>query len=175
MSRVLKKSFFNRDSFLVAEELMGQKLCRQVGSSIWKYTISEVEVYDGYEDKASHAFNKKSYLGRSAVMFGDPGIWYIYLCYGMHWMLNIVTRERGYPAALLIRSCLEIQGPGRLTRNLNINQNYNAKNAHPSTALWIEENPSLNHIKIIKTPRIGIHSSGEYWSQKKFRYLIKNL
>jgi DNA-3-methyladenine glycosylase len=72
-----------------------------VGKNVLRLLINEVEVYDGHDDLASHASKGKT--KRTEIMFGPPGYWYVYLCYGVHWMLNLVTREQDYPAAILIR------------------------------------------------------------------------
>src|SRR5438105_4294790 len=104
---VFGSSFFERDSFEVAHDLMGQYLCRTWRKQTIRYSINEIEVYDGIEDRASHAFGKDPTRGRAQILYGPAGYWYVYLCYGIHWMLNVVTREKGYPAALLIRGCNE--------------------------------------------------------------------
>ena len=99
--RVLNKKFFERDTITVAKELLGKCLVRRIGKKKLRVIITEVEVYDGFRDKASHASRGKT--KRNELMFGDAGHWYVYFTYGMHWMLNIVTRKKDYPAAVLIR------------------------------------------------------------------------
>lgn len=101
MKKVLDKKFFNRDTKTVAKELLGKFLVRKIGNTEVSVMIVETEAYDGPDDKASHTSKGKTQ--RTEVMFGKPGIFYVYLCYGMHFMLNVVTREAGYPAAVLIR------------------------------------------------------------------------
>ena len=103
MRNALGQKFFNRPALKVAEDLLGKYLCRgQLGGETAKcYLITETEAYVGPEDKASHASRGRT--KRNAPMFGEAGRWYVYFTYGMHWMLNIVTGKKDYPAAVLIR------------------------------------------------------------------------
>jgi DNA-3-methyladenine glycosylase len=101
MQKVLNKTFFERPTLEVAESLLGKFLIKRYRGVEKAYMITEVEAYDGFEDKASHAHKGKT--ERSEVMFGEAGYWYVYLVYGMHNMLNIVTGKYDYPAAVLIR------------------------------------------------------------------------
>ena len=95
----------------MAENLLGKYLVRKIGNKEIALKINEIEAYDGFEDKASHAHKGKT--ERNKVMFGEAGNWYIYLVYGMHNMLNIVTGKKDYPAAILIRGAGDISGPGQ--------------------------------------------------------------
>ena len=117
----LFQDFFDRPTLEVAPDLLGKFLCREVDGSILRLRITEVEAYDGPEDKACHAHRGKT--PRNEIMFGPAGRWYVYLCYGMHWMLNAVTGPVDFPAAVLFRGCLEVTGPGRLTKALGIDRN----------------------------------------------------
>ena len=101
MARVLPPSFFRRPTVRVAQSLLGTYLVHRVKGKIIVAMITDVEAYDGPLDKASHAH--KGVTKRNAPMFGEAGQWYVYLCYGVHEMLNIVTGPKGYPAAVLIR------------------------------------------------------------------------
>ena len=98
---MLDQSFFQRPVLDVAPDLLGQSLCLQTQQGIERYYITEVEAYDGPEDKACHG--SKGLTERTKVMFGPAGHWYVYLIYGMYWMLNITTGDEGYPAAVLLR------------------------------------------------------------------------
>ena len=99
--KVLNKNFFNRPTLIVAKDLLGKYLIRRLNGKIKRFMITEVEAYDGFKDKASHASRGKTV--RNAPMFGEAGVWYVYFTYGMHYMLNIVTGKKDYPAAILIR------------------------------------------------------------------------
>ncbi len=172
MRKVLSKKFFNRSAPEVAENLIGKYLVRKVRGKESASMITEVEAYEGHEDKASHASKGKT--KRTEVMFGFAGVFYIYLVYGMYEMLNIVTGAKGYPSAVLIRGVKKINGPGRLTKNLNITRALHGKKAVRESGLWVEdrgEKISKNYIK--KTPRIGVDYAGPVWSQKKYRFVLE--
>lgn len=193
-SEVLPLSFYRRPVLEVAPELLGCSLCvavdttdatpsgpeqqeeasgRQGAPTILRKRITEVEAYDGIDDKACHASNGKT--ARNAIMFETGGRWYVYLCYGVHWMLNIVTGEPDYPAAVLIRGAGELVGPGRLTKGMGINKRFNTLEALPEKGLWIEAGSvPLKAGEIVRTPRIGVAYAGEVWSQKPYRYLWRN-
>lgn len=190
MSKVLSKKFFNRDTEIVAKELLGKFLVRKIGSKKISVMITETEAYNGPEDKASHAFKGKT--KRNEPMFGQPGVFYVYLCYGMYYMLNIVTRERGYPAAVLIRGAVLknsncnglaplkiararsdkfLMGPGKLTKFLKIDREFNGKKSGVKTGLWFE-NRGVKIRKFKKTARIGVGYAGPVWCKKKLRFHI---
>lgn len=141
--------------------------------------ITEVEAYDGPEDKASHAHRGKT--ARNAPMFGEAGMWYVYFTYGMHWMLNIVTGRVGYPAAILIRSAVcksstrgeqKIEGPARLTRFLRIDGRCNNKKASRETGLWVEQGRRPAKREVQRTPRVGVAYAGLFWSRKRYRLVL---
>lgn len=171
---IVEGSFFNRSTIEAAELTLGLILCRQFSDgTISRNIISEVEAYDGPEDKACHAH--KGLTPRTEIMFGPSGYWYVYLCYGVHWMLNVVTGDKGYPAAILIRGTESINGPGRLTKKLQIDQSFNKLNIHPCSKLWIEYNCMPKDFKIERTARIGVDYAGPIWAKKPYRFLLKNL
>lgn len=167
---ILKRTFFARPVLEVAPDLLGKYLVRQRGSVIEAYKITEVEAYDGVDDLACHA--AKGRTPRTEVMFGPAGIWYVYLIYGMYDMLNIVTGEINYPAAVLIRGVETISGPGRLTKALAITRELNAQAALPESGLWIEDRQEvINTSDIITTPRIGVAYAGS-WANKPWRFVL---
>lgn len=168
MSKILSKNFFNRPTLKVARELLGKFLVCRIGKKEIAAMINEVEAYVGREDKASHASRGKT--ERNKIMFGKAGHWYVYLTYGMHWMLNIVTEKDGYPAAVLIRGVEGIRGPGRLTRFFKIDNSFNNKLANYSMGLWIEDRRvKINPRQIKRGKRIGVDYAGE-WKNKLWRF-----
>lgn len=170
--RILKKSFYDRPAPVVAKELLGKYLVRRRGGRTAAAMITEVEAYDGFSDKASHAHRGRT--ERNAPMFGDAGRWYIYLVYGMHWMLNAVTGRTGYPAAVLIRGLEDLKGPARLTKAFGIDRRLNAAPAAPRSGLWIEDRGvRLPPRRIGSGPRIGV-AYAEDWAAKPYRYFIKD-
>jgi len=171
MRKELKKRFFKRPTILVAQELLGKFLVKKNGSKRVAHMITEVEVYDGPRDLGSHA--ARGLTPRTKIMFGPAGYWYVYFTYGIYWMLNIVTREKDYPAAILIRGVERISGPGRLTRALDINRKFNGRAATESSGLWIEDRGiKIPNGKIKKGPRIGIDYAGPYWAKRHWRFWL---
>ncbi len=167
--KVLGPEFFRRDSHQVARELLGRHLCQPgPDGSVRRFPVTELEVYDGFEDRASHA--SKGRTARNAVMFGPGGFWYVYLCYGMHWMLNITTREEGYPAALLVRGAGGWGGPGKLTKALGLNKLTNELSATPDSGLWFEDAAAVvEEDQVERLPRVGVDYAGPEWSAKPWR------
>ncbi len=141
--------------------------------------IIEVEAYDGPGDRASHSYRGRT--ARNAPMFGPAGCWYVYLCYGVHEMLNLVTGPAGYPAAILIRGTVLASGPGRLTKALQITRRLNNRPAAPRSGLWLEERGLLvvrPGVKVLprqirRLPRVGVAYAGPIWSAKKYRFLLE--
>lgn len=164
----LGEDFFDRSVIDVAREMLGTTLCcRQTDGKIARMTVNETEAYDGEKDLACHASNGKT--PRNEVMYGPAGVIYLYLCYGMHWLLNVVCREEGYPAAVLLRGTLEVTGPGRLTKKLGITGELNRKRATPKSGIWFGKRE--REIKSIQSgPRIGVKYAGDYWASKPYRF-----
>ena len=175
MRKVIGKSFFDRPTLLVAEELIGKFLVRSRDGLMIALMITEVEAYDGFDDKASHASRGQTL--RNAPMFAAAGTIYVYFTYGMHWMLNVVCGPREYPAAILIRGAGEgetsISGPARLTKALGIDKRLNTLSLSRKNGLWIEDRGVVIPAECIKkTPRIGIHYAQEY-AHKPWRFLLE--
>jgi len=164
----LNREFYCRDVLLVAPELIGKKLARKNIGQINYYPIIEVEAYHGEEDKASHArFGKTS---RNSIMFATGGLIYVYLIYGMYWMLNIVTGEKGSAQAVLIRGLGDLEGPGKITKALGIDKSFYGEDLVNSDRIWIEtylEKPSVIHY-----PRIGIDYACEPWKSVAWRFRL---
>lgn len=173
MSKTLKENFFKRTVLQVAEDILGKYLVRRIDDQTLAGMITEVEAYDGPKDKANHASKGKT--PRNEIMYAQGGYIYIYLIYGIHNMVNIVTGEEGYPAAILIRGTHEINGPGRLTKYYSIGKGLNKLKATPDNGLWIEDRgDSVKAKEIQTTPRVGIQSVEEPWASKPYRFILKN-
>ena len=181
---ILSKRFFERSAKVVAEDLLGKYLVRRFADGrILAEMITEVEIYDGPNDRASHACHtgadgqKRADRGktkRTAPMFETGGIFYVYLCYGMYQMLNIVTGEKDYPAAILIRATDKTKGPGRLTRKFAVDKKFNGALAKRTTGLWFEDRGVVvGPKKIIRAPRTGVDYAGDVWKNKKYKFYIK--
>ncbi len=171
MKKVLDSQFFNHSVSIVSRNFLGKFLVRKIGRKEIALMITEVEAYDGPNDKASHASRGKT--ERNKIMFGEAGKWYVYFTYGMHWMLNVVTGPKDYPAAILIRGTNEISGPARITKFLKINKKFNGKPANKKTSLWIEDRGVKILPKKIKIgKRIGVDYAGK-WANKPYRFKVK--
>jgi DNA-3-methyladenine glycosylase len=166
---MLDGSFFDRDTVEVARALLGQRLVRQLpdGARI-ESVVTETEAYDGFEDRASHAHRGET--PRNAVMFGPPGHVYVYLCYGVHWLLNITTREPGYPAAVLLRGTMAVTGPGRLTRHFRLDGAQNRQPLGVEAGLWLEAGAAPPADAVVAGPRMGVAYAGPEWAEKPWRF-----
>lgn len=172
MKKILPPSFFNRKTEIVAKELLGKVLIRRIKGKEFPYMITETEGYIGPHDLASHS--SKGRTARTEVMHGKAGTIYVYFVYGMHYMLNIVTEEKDFPAAVLIRGIEGISGPGKITRQLSIDKALNGLPLSKKNGLWIEDRGiNLSTKDILATPRIGVAYAGEVWAKKKLRFVMK--
>ncbi|MEK7174719.1 MAG: DNA-3-methyladenine glycosylase [Patescibacteria group bacterium] len=155
----LEPDFFAKGTLWVARNLLGKYLCRRLANGqIISAMITETEAYRGFKDKASHAH--KGRTKRTEVMFAEPGTIYVYLIYGMHHCLNIVTEKKDYPAAVLIRGIENVNGPGRVCRHFQIARKLNGKKL--GRELWIEDrNIRIPSSKMQVSKRIGVDYAGE--------------
>jgi len=161
----LARDFYTRDVLTVAPELLGKILVCKVGDDFHRYRISETEAYRNVEDLACHA--SKGRTTRTEAMYHTGGVLYVYLIYGMYWMLNVVTGCENEPQAVLIRGLEGLYGPGRLTRKLQINKSYYNEDLTLSSRIWIEDdgfNPLYQ-----TGMRIGVDYAGE-WKDKLWRF-----
>ena len=157
------------DAVTGAKALVGAWLCRrQEDGSVVRRRITETEAYCGEEDTACHAH--KGRTTRTDVMYSAGGCAYIYLCYGMHEMLNVVTGPEGRPEAVLIRGVEGAEGPGRLTKLLNIDRSLNREDLVASGRLWIESDDS--RVKFTAAPRIGIGYASKRDQKRKWRFTL---
>lgn len=142
--------------------------------------IVEVEAYVGPHDLACHASRGRT--GRTDVLFGPPGIAYVYLIYGMYHCLNVVTEREGFPAAVLIRavehrepssaSPVLIDGPGRVCRSFDIDRTLNRLDLTLGEGLWLEDRGErITDADVLTAPRIGVDYAGE-WTAKPFRFRL---
>ena len=165
---VLETAFFDRPADIVARDLPGRTLVRRIGRQRVALIISETEAYLGPHDLACHAARGRT--PRTEVMFAAAGTLYVYLVYGMYWMLNVVTGPAGYPAAVLIRAAGGVSGPGRLARALAIDGSLNGRRAGQQAGLWFEA--GAGPARVLATPRVGIDYAGPRWSGRKLRFVI---
>jgi DNA-3-methyladenine glycosylase len=174
MPTPLARTFFTRPTLTVARSLVGQYLVRENGKGTVAGRIIEVEAYIGAEDKACHA--SKGRTARTEVLFGPPGISYVYLIYGMYHMLNVVTERAEFPAAVLIRAIEVdgelIDGPGKLCRELGIDRSLHRLDMTHGRSLWFEDRGASVSKKQVRTfPRIGVDYAGP-WAKKLWRFRL---
>jgi len=168
MTDRLPPDFFLRDVLEVAPELIGKLLVRQFeDGQLERYRITEVEAYRGTEDLACHA--NKGRTPRTEVMFQEGGAVYVYLIYGIYWLLNLVTGNESDPSAVLIRGVEGFSGPGRVGRKLQLDKSFYGERLISSTRIWLEDAAHVSEIKTSK--RIGISYAGE-WENKLWRFYI---
>ena len=174
MSNVLTQSYFTRPTLIVARSLIGKYLIRENGRCTIAGKIIEVEAYIGEEDKACHA--SKGRTARTEVLFGPPGMSYVYLIYGMYHMLNVVTERPNFPAAVLIRAIEVdgelIDGPGKLCRELGIDRSLHRVDLTQGRAIWFEDRGRRVPRNQVGTfPRIGVDYAG-LWAKKPWRFRL---
>ena len=161
----LTYEFYHRPCLEVARDLVGKILIFN-GTSL---RISETEAYWGESDTACHAH--KGRTRRTEVLYADAGTVYVYLCYGMHWMLNIITGDEDDPQGVLIRACVEAPGPGKLTKKLGITGELNRSNVCTGDQIQIFDDGS--RYEIIPDKRVGIGYASPEDQQRLWRFQIK--
>jgi len=165
----LPADFYKQDAVTVAEKLLGKILVRTWEDGMQtRYRITETEAYLGEEDKACHA--SKGRTPRTEVMFSEGGRVYVYLIYGMYWMLNVVTGAENHPQAVLIRGINTIVGSGKVGRELKMDKSFYAEDLLVSNRIWIEDAPDISEFST--APRIGVDYAGEEWCNKPWRFIL---
>jgi DNA-3-methyladenine glycosylase len=172
----LLRSFYDRETMVVARELLGKYLVH-VSRGVERIgRIVEVEAYLGSHDLAAHS--AKGLTGRTKVMFGPPGHAYVYLIYGMYHCMNVVTEREGHASAVLLRAIEPIknvagrtQGPGLLCRAMRIDKRLNAKDLL-SDDFYIATPRRTEPFVMIKAPRVGVDYA-RHWARRYLRFYIK--
>ncbi len=174
--RKLPRSFYNRDTREVAQDLLGKYLFHQSNHVKRIGKIVEVEAYLGPHDLAAHS--AKGRTERTNVMFGPPGHAYVYLIYGMYHCMNVVTEREGHASAVLLRAIEPVQnvegrtqGPGLLCRALEIDRRLNAHDLL-SDDFYIGAPTGIEIFSTIKRPRIGVDYA-KHWAKRHLRFYIK--
>ena len=172
----LPRSFYNRDTTVVAQALLGKHLVRVAPKGILIGRIVEVEAYLGPHDLAAHS--SKGLTDRTRIMFGPPGYSYVYLIYGMYHCMNVVTEPAGNGAAVLLRALEPVsgltdrtKGPGLLCRAMGIDRRLNGHDLL-SEDFFIADSGMDVEIKITKRPRIGVDYA-KHWAKRHLRFFIR--
>ncbi len=173
----LPRRFYDRDTVAVAQELLGNFLVHRADGVERIGKIVEVEAYLGEHDLAAHS--SKGITERTKVMFGSPGFAYVYLIYGMHHCMNVVTESEGHGAAVLLRAVEPMKnipgktsGPGLLCRAMEIDRRLNAQDLL-SDNFFIAAPDVAEKISIVKRPRIGV-AYAKHWAKRRLRFYIKD-
>ncbi len=190
-TRRLARVFFGQETLKVARELLGQRLVR-IGGGGRRLSgrVVETEAYVGSEDLGCHARNGRT--ARNESMWGPPGHAYVYFTYGMHWMLNIVTEQAGFPAAVLIRAIAAEEGlptmrrrrhnivdaqltdgPAKLCQALGIDRSFDGADlCRRGAELFFERLPRVGQASVTCSPRVGLNSVPEPWKSIPWRFRI---
>ncbi|MDE7279614.1 MAG: DNA-3-methyladenine glycosylase [Oscillospiraceae bacterium] len=168
---ILGENFFHRDVLDVAPDLVGKLIVRTFeDGSETALRITEAEAYRGEEDTACHASKGKT--ERTKILYGKAGTIYVYLCYGMHWLMNAVTGEEGQPQAVLFRACEVYDGPAKLTKKLEIDKSFNGESFCGNPRIRIEDDGYRPEIETL--PRVGIDYATPEYRDILWRFTDKN-
>lgn len=156
----LDYDFYHMDCLDAAPKLVGKVIARRLDDgTVLRLRITETEAYRGEEDTACHA--SKGRTKRTELLYGEAGVIYVYLCYGMHWLMNVVTGEKDFPQAVLFRACEKYDGPAKLTKYLAVDGSFNGRKLYGNDKIWIEDDGYSP--AIITLPRVGInYATPEY-------------
>ena len=169
--RRLGRDFFERPADTVARDLIGRIIAVKLeDGNVARFCVTETEAYFGENDTASHA--SRGMTDRNRPMFDKGGTVYIYLCYGIHYMLNIVTGIKGDAQAVLIRGIDGADGPGRVTKKLGIDISENKSDAVLSDRLWFEDS-NVSAVGIEELSRVGIDYADEKDREALLRFRLK--
>lgn len=163
-----------RKTVALARGLLGKYVVRRSADGTEEARmIIETEAYHGEGDRACHA--RFGRTPRTEVMYAAGGCWYVYLCYGLHSLLNLVVGPADFPAAILIRGVEGAVGPGRVTRALAVDRSFNAQPAlRPSAGLWLEDRGIIVPRRAIEAlPRVGVEYAGPVWAAKPWRFRVR--
>ena len=169
MRRIVDKNFYRQDTTTLAKALIGKWIVVNVDDTKYLAQISETEAYLGVGDSACHTYGGKR-TDRTEPMWQDGGTVYVYLCYGMHYLLNIVSKKENEPEAVLIRATIEANGPGKLTKYLHIDKTFNNEDISTSDKIQIYDDG--NKYSFIIDKRVGIDYANPIDRNAKLRYIL---
>lgn len=172
----LPRGFYDRDPIQVARELLGVHLVHRVDGVERVGRIVETEAYLGPHDRAAHS--SRGLTPRTRTMFGPPGHAYVYMIYGMHYCMNVVTEAEGKASAVLLRAIEPVravdgrtQGPGLLCKAMGIDRRHNGADLCAGSLVLVPP-PAPGQIVVVRRPRIGVDYAG-HWARRLLRFYIK--
>lgn len=170
MGKRLLRKYYSQPATILAADLIGKILCRRTDAGILKYRIAETECYYSEQDTACHASRGKT--ERTKVLYEKGGTAYVYLCYGIHSLFNVVTGKEGFPEAVLIRGVEGYNGPGKVTKAMSIDRGLNGIDLVTSKELWIEDDGARPQYTAAK--RVGIDYATPEYRDVFWRYIIQD-
>ena len=168
MGKRLGRKYLSQPAPELAPALLGKLLCRRTEEGVRKYRITETECYYSEEDTACHASKGKT--DRTRVLYEKGGTAYVYLCYGMHHLFNVVSGKEGFPEAVLIRGVEGYNGPGKLTKAMQITKELNEEDLTVSKRLWLEDDGYIP--KYRRDKRVGIDYATPEYRDILWRYIV---
>ncbi|HYJ09059.1 MAG TPA: DNA-3-methyladenine glycosylase [Polyangiaceae bacterium] len=188
----LPRAFYARPVLTVAREVIGKLLVHESSQGLLVGRIVEAEAYRGPEDRAAHSWGGRR-TPRTEVMYGEPGLAYVFFVYGMHWHLNLVTTRAGAPHAVLLRAIEPLQGadlmahrrgvpashvnlsngPGKLCQALGVDRRHYGLDLTAGSELFLSEGPGVARGRLGRSPRIGVDYA-EDWAEKPWRFFERD-
>lgn len=170
MGKRLLRKYYRRPATELASDLIGKLLCRRTEDGVIRYRITETECYYSEQDTACHASKGKT--ERTKILYEQGGTAYVYLCYGIHSLFNVVTGKEGFPEAVLIRGVEGYNGPGKVTKAMAIDRRLNGIDMVTSQELWIEDDGARP--EFIADKRVGIDYATKEYRDILWRYIIQD-
>ncbi len=164
----LKKDFFLQSAEDAAAALIGKWICRNIDGNVERFQITETECYIAECDSACHGHKGKT--ERTQIMWCEGGVCYVYLCYGMHFMLNFVTGKEGDAQCVLIRGVSGAKGPGRASKAMHIDKSFYGESLIASDKIWVEDDHKKYSYTVGK--RIGINYAKQEDIDRLWRFEI---
>lgn len=165
----LTKDFFTQSAYDAAQQLIGKWICRDINGRVEKFQITETECYIGSCDTACHAYKGKT--ARTQIMWHEGGVCYVYLCYGIHQMLNFITGKEGEAEGVLIRGVTGAKGPGRATKAMQIDKSLYGHSLLTKDKIWVEDDGKT--YKFSASKRIGIGYASRQDQDKLWRFELE--
>lgn len=165
----LENILYERSALEFAPLLLGKLLCIAEHGKVLRFRVTETECYCGETDTACHAHKGKT--ERTKILYNQGGCAYVYLCYGIHNLFNIVTGREGVPQAVLVRSVEGYNGPGKLTKAMKIDRSFNGESLITSERIWVEDDGYTGEYETAK--RVGIDFATEEYREKPWRFILQ--